>query len=414
MRLAFVDLLFSWPPNGGADVDVYHVLKGLKEAGHEVQLIGVNDGVTWDRGRFEPEKLPFPATRIDFAGKAFTWQTIPRRIREAVDLWRPEAVVVCDGFFLKPYVIRALEPYPVVSRYYAHEAVCHRDITHFKDGAPCPNNYLETPDVCRVCALDRLKPDIRSGHSLAWPQEYLAARAFAPEYHAMQIRALGQLAAAIVYNDRIKELIAPHCSRVIVMPGGVDEEYYAFAEPQEKSAEERKIILMTGRGEDPVKGIQVLLEAGECLRATRDDFEIWVTAPEDTAGPVWLRPMGWRNREEVRSLYRQADICVVPSLWEEPFGMVAVEAMAVGRPVCASRVGGLQTIVVHGETGLLFEPGNARELAQCLGQLLDDSGLRQRMGRAGRERVETAYTWKRVIDRYFPELFEHLKPERRT
>ncbi len=413
MRLAFVDLLFSWPPKGGADVDAYHVIKGLQEAGHAVQLIGVHDGATWDRGQFSPETLPFPAVHLDFTPKTFSRHAVPERIREAVDAFYPEVVVVCDGFFLKPYVILAMDPYPVISRYYAHEALCQRGITHVKEGAPCPNNYLDTPDVCRVCALDRLKPDIQRGHSLAWQQEYLAARAYAPEYHAVQIRALRQITAAIVYNDRIRQQMEPYCPRVIVMPGGVDADDYAFAEPREKSVGERKVILMTGRGEDPVKGIHVLRAAGELLQKKRNDFEIWVTAPEDTPGPAWFRPLGWRNRAEVRSLYQQADMCVVPSIWEEPFGMVALEAMAVGRPVCASRVGGLQTIVEHEKTGLLFAPGNAHELAQCLGRLLDDPPLRQRMGRAGRARVETEYTWKRIIDRYFPELFECAKPERR-
>ena len=85
------------------------------------------------------------------------------------------------------------------------------------------------------------------------------------------------------------------------------------------------------------------------------------------------------------------DIVVVPSIRPEPFGLVAVEAMASSKPVVGSNAGGLAEIVLHGETGLLFQPGNVTELAQVLEQLVADSALRTRYGQQGRERVQTHY-----------------------
>lgn len=405
--MAFVDLLFSWPPNGGADVDVFHVIHGLHVAGHEVQLIGVNDGATWDRGQFEPASLPFPGVRLDFEGKTFNAQTVSTRIREAVDVFHPEVVVVCDGFFLKPYVIAALEPYPVVSRYYAHEAICHRDITHFKDGAPCPNSYLETPEVCRACALERIRPELCRMHPLSWTQDYLTARAYQPEYFGIVRRAWDKTRLAVVYNPLMQAQLSAYCKTVVV-PGGVDVDRFPFSPLSERSSQERKRIVMTGRAEDPLKGVGVLRKAGEELYKERRDFEILVTLPEDSPRTEWFTPVGWQDYEEIRALYREADICVVPSVWDEPFGMVALEAMSTGRPVVASRVGGLQRIVVDGETGLLFERGDAAQLKRCLAKLLDDVELRRRMGAAGRKRVEEEYTWKRVVERHYVPLVEGL------
>jgi len=86
--------------------------------------------------------------------------------------------------------------------------------------------------------------------------------------------------------------------------------------------------------------------------------------------------------------------------------LVAVEAMASGRPVCASRVGGLQDIVVHGETGFLFDRGDSGALADSLVRLLDDANLRQRMGEAGRKRAEGEYDWKRIAAVHYPPLLE--------
>lgn len=409
MRLAFVDLLFSWPPNGGADVDLLHVVRGLHEAGHEVKLFGVSDDVSWDRGKFDPAALPFPAERLDFTAKSLTHGNVATRVRAAVDVWKPDAVFVCDGFFLKPYVILALAGYRVVSRYYAYEAVCHRDMTHFRDGRPCPNHYLRTPDLCRKCTLERMAPELRREHPLAWTQEYLAARAYAPEYHAVVMASWRQVHAAIVSNPLMRDQLTPYCDSVHILPGGVDIERFPFFAVPPKEVGEKLVILMSGRAEDPLKGANVLREAGERLARERSDFELRVTLPEDTPATAWFRPTGWQSHDEMRALYQASDICVVPSVWDEPFGLVALEAMALGRPVCASRVGGLQNIVIDGETGFLFDRGDAAALAQKLAALLDDAGLRVRMGEAGRRRVEAHYTWPGIIQQHYLPFLETLR-----
>lgn len=408
MRLAFVDLLFSWPPHGGADVDLYHVIVHLQHLGHEVRLFGVRDMQSWERGAFAPEDLPFPAERLDFTPRQFTRKAVPRRIRTAVDAWKPDAVFVCDGFFLKPYVIQALAHYPVCARYYAYEMACHRDILRFKEGAPCPNAYLQTPDVCRRCALAHMAPVLKQRHGMAWHQEYLAAGAHRARYHAEVRSAMAALRSAIVYNEDMANLLQPFCPAVSVVPGGVNANQFAFAPPPQRAAGAPKIILMAGRAEDPAKGLEVLRRAGALLRERRSDFEIWATLPEDSPATDWFRPIGWHSAESLRARYREADICVVPSIWDEPFGLVALEAMATGRPVCASQVGGLQSIVSDRQTGFLFPRGSAAELAAALSLLLDNPELRARMGEAGRRHVEAHYTWGEVVGRYYPSILERL------
>lgn len=412
MRLAVVDLLFCWPPHGGADVDLFHVTGGLCRAGHDAHLFGLHIPGAWERGAFSPEALPFPATRIDVPRPSFTAAEVSRRMAEAVEAWRPEAVLLADGFFLKPYIIEALSHYPIVSRYYAHEALCHRDILRFKKGRPCPNEYFATPEVCRRCAFERLGPDIARGRQNAWLEEYLAARAYGPDYYGKAREALRQIRAAVVYNESLKQSLAPYCPEVFCIPGGVDLDRFSCAPLPEKSDRDCKTILMSGRSEDPAKGLAVLLEAGERLRAQRSDFEIWATAPEDTPLPEWARPLGWQVQAALAETYRRADICVVPSVWDEPFGLIALEAMASGRPVCASRVGGLQDIVVEGETGFLFPRGDSAALADRLAHLLDHPAERTRMGSAGRQRAESEYAWDTVIQRHYLPLLDFLGSSR--
>ena len=99
--------------------------------------------------------------------------------------------------------------------------------------------------------------------------------------------------------------------------------------------------------------------------------------------------------EAVPALLRSADV-VVCAPWYEPFGIVAVEAMACGVPVVASAVGGHLDTVVHGETGLLVPPRRPDLLAQALGGLLADPGGRARMGVAGAARARAWYSWDQV------------------
>ena len=106
--------------------------------------------------------------------------------------------------------------------------------------------------------------------------------------------------------------------------------------------------------------------------------------------------MPWVQHEGLAKLYQGARLVVIPSVYE-PFGMVALEAMACKRAVVASRVGGLEEIVEHSKTGFLVQPKDHLDLAQWIMTLLADTELRNRMGEAGYKRVFTqGYTWPNV------------------
>jgi glycosyltransferase involved in cell wall biosynthesis len=120
--------------------------------------------------------------------------------------------------------------------------------------------------------------------------------------------------------------------------------------------------------------------------------------------------VGWCSHADVPRHYRDADICLVPTIAQDGLSITSVEAMASGIPVIASRIGGLPYTVTDGVTGLLFEPGNPVDLAAKIARLLDDAPLRRQMGLAGRKRFEEDFTWEVVIDRYWkPLLAERVR-----
>lgn len=104
---------------------------------------------------------------------------------------------------------------------------------------------------------------------------------------------------------------------------------------------------------------------------------------------------GRRGRSVLRLYYAACDVFVTTP-WYEPFGITPVEAMACGRPVIGSNVGGIKSTLVDGECGFLVPPNDPSALAEKLALLQGDPQLARRMGRAGRERARTLYTWRRV------------------
>jgi glycosyltransferase involved in cell wall biosynthesis len=115
--------------------------------------------------------------------------------------------------------------------------------------------------------------------------------------------------------------------------------------------------------------------------------------------------VGWWDQAVLPQLYLTADIVVAPALWQEPFGIIPLEAMSCRRPIVASRTGGHLITIRDGETGLLFDPGNALDLAEKLSMLLDSRTLRIQMGRNGRERVASDFSWDRIMEKYYQGLF---------
>lgn len=137
----------------------------------------------------------------------------------------------------------------------------------------------------------------------------------------------------------------------------------------------------------PEKGLATLAGAA---RVTGLPFQLAGDAPtlEDTAGLANVRIVVTRSRAEVLNFYNGARMLVVPSTWFETYPMVIGEAMSHGVPVIASRIGGLPEIVEDGVTGLLFEPGDERDLAAKIRLLWQDPELGRRLGAAAREKIE--------------------------
>ncbi len=185
-----------------------------------------------------------------------------------------------------------------------------------------------------------------------------------------------------VSNDLAERARALGAVNVRVIPNGVEMPAHvgAEAEPAE--------VLYAGRL-SPEKGVLELLDAAQGLNL--------VVAGD---GPLRDRvpfARGFVQHDELQQLYARAAVVACPSR-REGFGVTCLEAMAHGRPVVATRVGGLLDLVVDGETGIVVPPRDPAALRSALDRLLADPDLRRRLGMAGRDRARTHFSWERVTD----------------
>lgn len=150
------------------------------------------------------------------------------------------------------------------------------------------------------------------------------------------------------------------------------------------------------------KGVDVLLRAYAGLNNAPPLVLIGYETPEWQALAAHCPPnvivlKDW-PRYAVMAAWQRSLIALAPSVWAEPFGIVIIEAMSVGRPVVASRIGGPVDLVADGETGFLVEPGNVSALQQAITKLLVNPELRHRMGEAALRNV-VAFQAATVIPR---------------
>jgi glycosyltransferase involved in cell wall biosynthesis len=228
-------------------------------------------------------------------------------------------------------------------------------------------------------------------------------------------RRVGRSVARVVAtcSDEVRELarMSVPRERVTVVPCGVDVAQFTPG-PALRAPGGPPRLLVVGRlverkGVDDViramprlPGVELVVAGGppaEGLPVDPEAVRLQRTA-EESGVQERVRLLGQISRAEMPALMRSADV-VVAVPWYEPFGIVPLEAMACGRPVVASAVGGLTDTVVDGVTGLLVPPRDPRRLASVVRDLLASPRLRTRLGRAGLARARAHYTWQQVAAR---------------
>lgn len=189
--------------------------------------------------------------------------------------------------------------------------------------------------------------------------------------------------------------------KVRVIPNGIGDSWFRVR----RRPESHPLVIYVGRLV-PEKGAHTLVEAMRDVMSEFPDAELVIAG----AGPMEadlaalaaglrighrVRMVGHLDDEGLRDLYSRAWVACFPSFYE-PFGIVALEAMATGVPCVVGDAGGLREITSHPETGLRVQPGNAKALASAISSLIRDRECAEAMARRARAVAFTDYSWSDV------------------
>ncbi|PSB58293.1 glycosyltransferase [Chamaesiphon polymorphus] len=263
-------------------------------------------------------------------------------------------------------------------------------------------------------------PQVHTYHSVGVVKYQSMAKppAIAVTRHLVETACLTSTDCAISTSPQevadLRQLISDR-GRVRVIPYAINTSHFGsiartVAREHLKIATDEKLILYVGRF-DRRKGIETLIKA--CATLTKP-FRLYLvggdrTSEEECQERQRIQDLvtelgledatvfvGQVAQTELPFYYAAANVCVIPSDYE-PFGLVALEAMAAGTPVIASIVGGLKYTVIHRETGMLIPPNEPTALAAAITEVFDDPWQWEAYGQAGRQWVRDNFSAAEIV-----------------
>ncbi len=226
-------------------------------------------------------------------------------------------------------------------------------------------------------------------------------------------------------RDEVRTLFGVDSAHVVpngIEPGDWQRPEFATARISAENADAHPLIAYTGRVEWE-KGVQTLLSAMPALRSAHPGIRLLVAGrgsylddAQRQAAHLGLdgsvRFLGWVSEEDLRAIVAAADLAVAPSLYE-PFGLIALEAAAIGTPLVVSRSGGLAEFAHDDQRALTFTPGDSDSLVDAVTRALADPRATHERAERAREAVLADYDW-RDLAKLTTEVYAEARANRGT
>jgi D-inositol-3-phosphate glycosyltransferase len=359
---------------GGVETFVWSVSRELARFGREVHIIGGKGNILKDIPGVRISLFPFwPRERIPNLGTRF------RKLGERWSLGaRAYSRLIRENYD----ILHIHKPFDLPWAWAVKKKTGCRVILGSHGTDFFPGDRIFIPSVDRVVSCSRFnRGQIRSRYGV-WSEVI---------YNGIDPNIFRPLPPDLSLKERLK---IPEGSRVIIFTGrviglkGVHVLLRAMAR-LDKTFSWRLIIIGEGEARDGLKLLSQELGIREKILFA-----------------------GYIPHHELPRYYSLADLAVYPSIADETFGVAVCEAMACGRAVISTRVGGIPELIADGESGVLVKPKDWGELGEQISLLLSDADRRHSLGESALERVKRYFTWEKVAERLDSVYRRALDPRR--
>jgi glycosyltransferase involved in cell wall biosynthesis len=376
-----------------------YLAREVTELGHHIEVLS---GQPWPELDDPSQLVKVPSLDLYRPGNPFRvpW---PWEVRDRIDL--QEFAIMCAAGFPEPYTFSLRARNILAQRRHdfdlIHDNQCLGTglLGMMNDGWPV------VATLHHPITVDR---DLDMEHATSPWKRATLRRWYA--FLEMQMKVAKQIPRLVTVSENSRRDIVSQMGvpedRLHIVPVGVDQQTFR---PLPHVARVPGRVMTTASADVPMKGLVPLLEAVAKLRVERPEAHLVVIGKQKDKSkiPAVLERLGLENvvqfvsgvaQERIIELYAEAEVAVVPSLYEG-FSLPAIEAMACGVPLVATNGGALPEVVGPDGVAALSVPTNdPSALAIAIDRLLDDPELRARIGEAGRDRVLDRFTWRKSAE----------------
>jgi len=422
MNICIATDLFP-PEGGGSELSTYFLAKGLAKRGYNIIIVmphfgrkTVYEDYNWFKIiRFRYFRAPNVAFFRNFVKNELLYLFMPHILKKIIRTYKIDLIHAQNILTVPPSIIAARKTkIPVIAHIRDYWPICFRRTFIRPNGSTC--DFCNPKNLIRCIRLEGLLPSFSMPISLPYIFLNMAIKQFLlPQANhtiaiSKAVRTLlltRQPIEMLKYFSRLSSQKISVIPNIMPIPTKMLSQHELHSMRHNFKLDEKDMLVLYAGQLTYGKGVLILIKAFKQLLQKNPSLKLLILGKGPLAGYLekikdrfgdQLQYYGFLPYGKVLKIFQMADIVVVPSIWPEALGRVNLEAMALGKPVIATNVGGIPEIITHGKDGILVDPNDPKEIESALNKLINDKTLRLRIGSEGRKTIEKRYNEAVICD----------------
>jgi len=417
MKVLFVSEYFTPKIMGGGETNLELLTKALVKNGEDVSVLTSYHSGLKRKEEMEGVKVYRTLTtgenprsiKCNFKRSIFFPQSVVKEVRKIVKKRKFDLIHFVGTSIIVAPKLKNIK-IPLFSTIESYPALCPKGDRIYYGGKECK---IKCSFLKFICCQHKSKEIGKMKNS--WYLKYNLFFLFYVYYFYKRMNKALKCCNLIAISQYIKKILLQQQHQSEVVPNAIDVIKFSrqnkSRKKNHKKAEKVKILYIGALIKS--KGPQVLLKAIKNIPSCHCDFYGKGVLKEELQKYINQHNIdatihGQISYEKIPQVYAETDLVVFPSIWPEPFGRIAIEAMAAGKPIIGSAIGGIKETITKG-IGLLFKPGDINQLREQITKMKNNERLQKEFIINGRKYVTNKYSELNVIKKMIKRYQEGLK-----